>query len=76
MENLGVLAEMAERVGIKVMPAESRGEVILSFPSLLSEGEVLTLRLSRIKAFTLLLWLEVKLDLTAARAEAKAKGGE
>jgi hypothetical protein len=79
-EKLGVLQEMAERVGVKILPAESRGEVIISFPSLLSEGEALTLRLSRIKALALLLWLEVKLDLTEARAEARAeerlKGGE
>ena len=79
MQDLGVLQELAERVGVKVMPTESRGEVILSFPSLLSEGEY-TLKLSRIKAFSLLFWLDVKLSIERARAEAEAekrlKGGE
>jgi len=78
-EQLGVLQEMAERVGVKILPAEKRGEVILSFPSLLNEGEVLTLKLSRIKALALLLWLEIRLDLERARAEAEVEarqGGE
>jgi hypothetical protein len=79
MQDLGVLQEMAERVGVKVLPAESRGEVILSFPSLLSEGEY-TLRLSRVKAFSLLFWLDVKLSIERGKAEAEAekrlKGGE
>jgi hypothetical protein len=77
-ESLGVLQEMAERVGVKVLPAEGRGEVIIVFPSLLTEGEY-TLKLSRIKAFSLLFWLDVKLALTEARAEARVKeqkGGE
>jgi len=74
-EQLGVLQEMAERVGVKILPAEKRGEVILSFPSLLSEGELLTLKLSRIKALALLLWLEVRLAKASAEAEAR-QGGE
>ncbi len=76
-EALGVLQEMADRVGVKILPAEKRGEVVLIFPSLLTEGEGYTLRLSRMKAFALLFWLEVRLDLERARAEAeKIKGGE
>jgi len=72
-----VLQEMAERVGVKILPAEKRGEVILSFPSLLNEGELLTLKLSRIKALALLLWLEIRLAKARAEAEVEARqGGE
>jgi len=78
-ESLGVLQEMAERVGVKILPAEKRGEVIIILPSLLTEGQY-TLKLSRINAFSLLFWLEVKLDRTKAEAEEEVKarllGGE
>jgi len=75
-EALGVLQEMADRVGVKILPAERRGEVVIVFPSLLTEGEIATLKLSRIKALALLLWLEVRLDLERARAEAEKEKKE
>ncbi len=76
-DTLGVLQELADRVGVKILPAEKRGEVVLVFPSLLSAEGGYTLKLSRIKALALLLWLEVRLDLERAKAEAeKIKGGE
>ncbi len=75
-EALGVLQEMADRVGVKILPAEKRGEVVIVFPSLLTEGDITTLKLSRIKALALLLWLEVRLDLERARAEAEKEKKE
>ncbi len=74
-EALGVLQEMADRVGVKILPAEKRGEVVLFFPSLLTEGGY-TLKLSRMKAFALLFWLETRLDFERAKAVAEIKGGE
>jgi hypothetical protein len=51
-----VLEAFAEKVGVKVLPAGKRGEVILSFPSC-EVVDTFSLRLSKKKAFFLVSWL-------------------
>jgi hypothetical protein len=70
-EDLGILKEMAEQVGVRIEPAESRGEVIIEFPSLFHGDTILTLRLSRMKAFSLLFWLDTKISLERGKEAAR-----
>jgi hypothetical protein len=55
---MDVLVALAEAVGVKVYFAKKRGEVILTFP--LPDDKKFSLRLSKKKAFSLLLWIKLK----------------
>jgi hypothetical protein len=60
MRKLDTLRELAEKVGVQITQADRRGEVIISFPYP-GGGEWFSLRLSRVKALSLLEWIYVKL---------------
>jgi hypothetical protein len=51
-----MLESIASKVGVRVVPLNSRGEVKLFFPAKLTVGEFY-LRLSTKKALALLLWI-------------------
>ena len=55
---MDVLVALAEAVGVKCVSQKRRGEVILTFP--LQDGKKFSLRLSKKKAFSLLLWIKLK----------------
>jgi hypothetical protein len=54
---MDTLQALAQKVGLEIRPAEKRGEVIIAFPA--RDGGVgFALRLSRVKALALLMWIE------------------